>query len=126
VIVIEGGAGPMNPAHPGGLGILAGARANAIVLQHAPGREVYLDHPSVRVHPLDQQIRALELVSSLPVVAVALSRENLSGDEVVAACAQIERTMALPAFDVRRAGAGGLVEILRERALLGRTPDLTS
>ena len=112
-IVIEGQGSLMNPAYPGGFEILAAARPDVIVLQHAPAREDYDGFPGYPIHPLPRQIEAIELLSGKPVVAVTVNHEGLEGEEVDTACVEIMRTTDLEAIDVLRDGAEGLVDVLR-------------
>jgi uncharacterized NAD-dependent epimerase/dehydratase family protein len=100
VIIIEGQGSLMNPAYPGGFEILAAGRPDVIVLQHAPGRKDYDGFPGYPIQPLDIQIRAIELLSGKPVVAVTINHENLSLDEVARACEDIRKQTGLPAADL--------------------------
>ncbi len=78
VIVIEGQGSLMNPAYPGGFEIMAAGRPDVIVLQHAPARKEYDGFPGYPLHPLGQQIQAIEMISGKPVVAITVNHENLS------------------------------------------------
>ena len=115
VIVIEGQGSLMNPAYPGGYEILAAARPDAVVLQHAPARRDYDGFPGYPIHPLDRQIRAVELISGKPVVAVTLNHEGIGEAEIPEACAAITRAVSLPAFDVLVQGGAPLSDVLRAR-----------
>ena len=113
VILIEGQGGLLNPAYPGGYEILAAARPDLIVLQHAPARKEYDGFPGYAIQPLNHQIKALEMISGKPVVAITINHESLSHDQIANVCAQIERETGLPAFDVLLSGGDGLVQTLR-------------
>ena len=115
VIVVEGQGSLMNPAYPGGFEILAAARPDLVVLQHAPARPEYDGFPGYPVHPLSLQIQAVELLSGRPVVAVTVNHESLTADQVPAACAAITRETGLPAVDPLLEGGAALVEALRPR-----------
>ena len=112
-IVVEGQGSLMNPAYPGGYEILAAARPDLVVLQHAPARREYDGFPGYPIQPLEAQIRLVELVSGRPVVAVAVNHEGLRLEDVPAACAAITRSTGLPAFDVLVEGATGLAQVVR-------------
>jgi len=112
MIVIEGQGSLMNPAYPGGFEIMAAGRPNAVVLQHAPARMDYDGFPGYRIHPLDHQIKAIEIVSGKQVVAVTVNHENIAAGEVPAVCSEITKKTGLPAFDVLLDGAEGLADIL--------------
>jgi uncharacterized NAD-dependent epimerase/dehydratase family protein len=112
-IVIEGQGSLMNPAYPGGFEILAAARPEVIVLQHAPARKEYDGFPGYAIHPLAVQIQALEMISGKPVVAVAVNHEELAWEEVPRVCEKIERETGIPAMDVLLDGPSRLIGVLR-------------
>jgi uncharacterized NAD-dependent epimerase/dehydratase family protein len=118
VIVIEGQGSLLNPAYPGGMEILAAARPDAIVLQHAPAREEYDGFPGYRIHPLATQIGALESVSSASVAAITINHEGLSRDAIPHVCDTLQGAFGIPVADVLVDGAGGLVDGLLERMKL--------
>jgi uncharacterized NAD-dependent epimerase/dehydratase family protein len=102
----------MNPAYPGGFEILAAGRPHAVILQHAPARPEYDGFPGFPLHPLPDQIRAVELIGGKPVVAVTVNHENLEPSEVPAACRAITEETGLPAFDVLLDGAAPLADVI--------------
>jgi uncharacterized NAD-dependent epimerase/dehydratase family protein len=113
VIVIEGQGSLMNPAYPGGFEILAAGRPDVVVLQHAPGRKEYDGFPGYPIHPLVTQIRAIELLSGKPVVAIAINNENLHKSKMAEVCQAITKEISLPACDPLLNGAGLLVAALK-------------
>ena len=123
-LVIEGQGSLMNPAYPGGFEILAAARPDQIVLQHAPSRLEYDGFPGYPLHDLPTQIHALELLSGKPVIAITVNHEGLPTRDIPAACAEITRLTGLPAWDVLHEGAAGLAELIvsqRGRTVSDRT-----
>lgn len=114
VIVIEGQGGLLNPGYPGGYEILAAARPDVIVLQHAPARREYDGFPGYPIHPLAKQIEALETVSGKPVVAVTVNHENIPGGEIAVVCSAITQVTGLPAVDVLIEGPARLVDELEK------------
>lgn len=114
-LVIEGQGSLMNPAYPGGFEILAAGRPDLVVMQHAPTRTEYDGFPGYELHPLPEQIRAVEMLSGRPVAAVTLNHEGLSREEIPAACAAVTAETGLPCFDVLVDGADELATVLRER-----------
>ena len=115
VIVLEGQGSLMNPAYPGGHELLAAARPDLVVVQHAPARKQYDGFPDFPLDPLDVQIRAIELIGRRPVAAITINHEGLDPAAARAASAEIARSTGLPAFDVLLDGAGELAAALRER-----------
>jgi uncharacterized NAD-dependent epimerase/dehydratase family protein len=112
VMVLEGQGSLMNPAYPGGMELLAAARPHVVVLQHAPTRAHYDGFPQFPLHPLETQIRAIEVLSERPVVAVTINHEGLSPTEARVECARIREATGLPAWDVLLDGASELAETL--------------
>jgi uncharacterized NAD-dependent epimerase/dehydratase family protein len=115
LILVEGQGSLMNPAYPGGFEILAAARPDAVVLQHAPARKEYDGFPGYQLHDLPTQIRAIELISGRPVVAVTVNHEGLAPEEVAGTCAELRARTGLPAADVLLDGPGPIVETLLSR-----------
>lgn len=123
VIVLEGQGSLMNPAYPGGFELLAAGRPHAVVLQHAPARLEYDGFPGYPIQPLADQIRAIELISGRPVVAITVNHEGLTPDAVPEVCRRLAEETGLPTHDVLLEGAEGLVASLGdhlERAGLSR------
>ncbi|NIM12695.1 MAG: DUF1611 domain-containing protein [Candidatus Aminicenantes bacterium] len=112
VIVIEGQGSLMNPAYPGGFEILAAGRPDLVFLQHAPMRKEYDGFPGYPLHPLAQQIHAVEMLSGKPVAAVTINHENLPPEKIPLVCDAITQVTGLPAVDVLYSGAGELVNLL--------------
>ena len=114
VIVIEGQGSLMNPAYPGGFEILAAGRPDVVVLQHAPARKEYDGFPGFPMHPLDVQIKAVELLSGKPVVAVTINHENLGRTEIPEICGRIRNETGLACCDPLIDGMNDVVDVLKK------------
>lgn len=112
VIVIEGQGSLMNPAFPGGFEILAAGKPDIVILQHAPARKEYDGFPGCPLHPLGQQVQAVELLSGKKVVAITINHENMSKESIPAMCNAISQVTGLPAMDVLTQGTNELVDIV--------------
>lgn len=95
VMVIEGQGSLLNPLYPGGFEIIAASQPHVIIMQHAPMRKDYDGIPGTPVHPLDRQIRAVELISEKPVVALTLNHEGMRPEEIDGQCEKLERETGL-------------------------------
>ncbi len=112
VILIEGQGSLMNPAYPGGFEILAAGRPDIIILQHAPARKDYDGFPGYPIHPLDIQIRAIELLSGKRVAAITVNHENIPTKEIVSVCETIRKQTGLPAADMLRMGSDTIIDAI--------------
>jgi uncharacterized NAD-dependent epimerase/dehydratase family protein len=112
VIVLEGQGSLLNPAYPGGFELLAAGRPDVVVLQHAPNRLEYDGLPGYKLHPLDRQIQAIEIISGKPVVAISVNHEGLSIDKLSKVCEEITKKTGRPTFDVLYDGAKGLADVI--------------
>jgi len=113
LIVIEGQGSLMNPAYPGGFEILAAGRPDYVILQHAPKRLEYDGFPGYILHPINEQIKAIEIISGKKVIAITVNHEEMINEEILPACKKITEETGLPAFDVLEYGADELVELLK-------------
>ncbi len=114
-IIVEGQGSLLHPAYPRGFEILAAARPDVIVLQHAPARIDYDGFPGFPVHPLHKQIAALEMVSDRPVVALTINHEGIPAEAIDATCARLADETGLPTADVLVHGADNLARLLTDR-----------
>ena len=115
VIVIEGQGSLLNPAYPGGFEILAAGRPDYVILQHAPGRKDYDGFPGYRIHSLEQQIEAVEVVSGRKVMAITINHEHMNEEEIQPVCDRLAKETGLPTFDVLLQGSKVLVELIVPR-----------
>lgn len=111
-IVLEGQGSLMNPAYPGGFELLAAGRPDYVILQHAPTRVEYDGFPGYPLHPLDEQIKAIEFISHKKVIAITVNHEGLESKDIPAACQKITQETGLPAFDVLQDGPEGLINVI--------------
>jgi uncharacterized NAD-dependent epimerase/dehydratase family protein len=111
-IIVEGQGGLLNPAYPGGYEILAALRPHFVILQHAPRRKTYDGFPQYIIEPLEQQIKAVEVISGAKVIAITINHENISKEEIPYECLRISAETGVPAFDVLIDGAGRLLEVI--------------
>ena len=100
VIVVEGQGSLLNPAYPGGFEIIAAARPDAVILQHAPARRDYDGFPGYAIHPLAHQIAAVEMMTGKKnVVALTINHEDIPKEEIDPTCRLVEMLTGLPAVD---------------------------
>jgi uncharacterized NAD-dependent epimerase/dehydratase family protein len=111
-LVIEGQGSLLNPAYPGGFEILAAARPDIVILQHAPARKEYDGFPGYSIHPLPQQVHAIEVISGKKVIALTLNHENMDPAEITTYTQAMTNLMGIATFDVLKDGADRLAQLV--------------
>lgn len=111
ILVIEGQGSLFHPAYHSGGDIIVATKPDAIVLQHAPAREFYVDTEEA-IHPLSTQIQALEILAQKPIIAISINHENLSQEEMAHLSQEMYRKYKLPVSDVLWEGADSLVDLI--------------
>ncbi|MBN2485633.1 MAG: DUF1611 domain-containing protein [Bacteroidales bacterium] len=114
VMILEGQGSLMNPAKPEGYELLAAGRADYVILQHAPKRSEYDGCPGHKIHPLADQVKAIEGIFGKKVIAITINHEGLTKDEVPAVCNAIKAETGIPAFDVLLFQSDDVVRIISE------------
>jgi len=115
VIVIEGQGCLTHPAYPGGFEILAGARPDGVVLQHAPARTHYDGFPDFPLAGVEKEMAVVQLLSGRPVLAITLNHEGLGAEEVRGRSAAYRARHGIPCCDALRDGVDPIIEELRQR-----------
>jgi uncharacterized NAD-dependent epimerase/dehydratase family protein len=115
VIVVEGQGCLTHPAYPGGFEILAGAQPQAVVLQHAPGREHYDGWPGFPLAGVARERQIIELLGPARVVAVTLNHEGLAPEAMRRAASRLESETGLPCCDPLVDGVDRVLDALRRR-----------
>ncbi len=113
VILIEGQGALTHPAAPGGFEILASAKPQGVILQHAPARQTYLDHPDEPIAPPEVHIQVIEAVFRSRVIAIAVSSEGIEPAEIDARVAELEHRHGIPCCDPLAQGPQRLIDALR-------------
>ncbi len=108
-IILEGQGSLLNPAYPGGFEILAAGRPDLVILQHAPKRAEYDGFPGFALHSLEEQIRAIEIISGKKVIAITLNHEHMTDDEILSEEERLTREFGIPAVDILKSGPGKLL-----------------
>ena len=112
VILLEGQGSLLNPAYPGGFELLAAGRPDMVILQHAPMRKEYDGFPGRKLHSLSRQIKAIETVSDVPVVAIAVNHENIGPEDLPRVVEQVSDDVGLPACAPLKQGLGPILDVV--------------
>lgn len=112
VLLIEGQGSLMHPAYPGGFEILAAARPQALILQHAPARREYDGFPGYEIPSLEHHVAALELISPARTIGISINGHGLDDAELERASQAIADATGLPATDPVRMSMAPLLEAI--------------
>lgn len=112
IILVEGQSSVSHPAFMSSLGILKGSMPDGIILQHPPARKFRCDFPELAMPTVDSEIKLIEAISPAKVIAIALSHEDLTRQDVLNIIGNYENTFRLPTTDVLTDGCHKLVQAL--------------
>ena len=112
IILVEGQSAVSHPAFMGSLGILKGSNPDGVILQHPPARKTRCDFPNVKMPSVESEIKLIETISNTKVIAIALSHENLSDEEILEFIEDYEKQFHFPTTDVLSHGCQKLVQSL--------------
>ena len=99
VIVVEGQGALSHPAYLSSTVVLRASRPHAVVMQHAPGRVMLSDYPSVAMPTPDSERNLIEQFGKTRVIGITINHENMTDDEVSAVATEYVDTLSLPATD---------------------------
>jgi uncharacterized NAD-dependent epimerase/dehydratase family protein len=114
IILVEGQSAVSHPAFMGSLGILKGSMPDGIILQHPPARKFRCDFPHLVMPTVESEIQLIEAISPTKVMAIALSHENLTKEEIWDFIQNYENQFRLPVTDVLSHGCQKLVQALSD------------
>jgi uncharacterized NAD-dependent epimerase/dehydratase family protein len=115
IILVEGQSAVSHPAFLGSVGILKGSMPDGIILQHPPARQFRCDFPQLPMPTVQDEIKSIEAIAQSPVIAIAISHEDLAETEVLDIIARYEEQFQLPTTDVLSHGCQKLVQALCNR-----------
>ena len=112
IILVEGQSALSHPAFMSSLGILKGSMPDGIILQHPPARTFRCDFPDLEMPIVESEIKLIEAISQAKVMAIALSHEDLSDEEMMKIIKRYEMQFQLPTTDVLNHGCHKIVQTL--------------
>jgi uncharacterized NAD-dependent epimerase/dehydratase family protein len=115
IILIEGQSAVSHPAFLGSLAILKASVPDGVILQHPPARRFRCDFPLLKMPNVESEIELIETISQSVVIAIALSHENLTNEQVEETIEEYENRFHLPTTDVLNDGCQKLVQALSDR-----------
>ena len=116
VILLEGQSGLRNPSGPCGSELILAGGADAVILQHAPGREFYedLEELGCRIPPVSEEIEMVRLMGA-EVIAVTLNHENLDEEQLRTERSKLQAELNVPVIHPLWDGLSEIVELVRQR-----------
>jgi uncharacterized NAD-dependent epimerase/dehydratase family protein len=112
IILIEGQSAVSHPAFMSSIGILKGSVPDGVILQHPPARKFRCDFPDLVMPTVESEIQLIEAISQSQVIAIALSHENLTDEEIPIIIKNYEDRLRLPTTDVLNYGCQKIIQSL--------------
>jgi uncharacterized NAD-dependent epimerase/dehydratase family protein len=112
IILVEGQSAVGHPAFMSSFGILKGCMPDGIILQHPPARKYRCDFPHLKMPIIESEIKLIEAISQSNVIAITLSHEDLSNEDLPTLIEKYEKQLQLPTTDVLSHGCLKLVQTL--------------
>lgn len=112
IILVEGQSAVSHPAFMSSVGILKGSMPDGVILQHPPARASRCDFPDLAMPSVESEIKLIEAISQSQVIAIALSHEGLTSEQVLSSIEDYEARLRLPTTDVLSYGCEKLVQRL--------------
>ncbi len=114
VIVVEGQGALSHPAYLTSAHILRGSKPEAVIVQHAPKRQVLGDFPMVAMPAVADEIAMIEAFAATRVIGVTINHEQMSDAEVSAAIVGYELELGIPVTDALTRPLDRLVDMVVE------------
>lgn len=112
VIVVEGQGALSHPAYLTSGHILRGSRPEAVIVQHAPGRQVLGDFPMMPMPTAASEIALIEAFADTRVIGVAINHENLTAAELDSEIDQHRSSLGLAVTDPLTRPSSELVDMV--------------
>lgn len=119
IMILEGQGSLMNPAYPGGFELLAAGRPNIIILQHPPMRRIYDGFPDYPLHPIERQLKLLEVLCDKPVIAITINHEDIKKEDIPDVCIELEKNTGIPVIDPLSLNKNRLFDIIETHTIKG-------
>ncbi|WP_062076573.1 DUF1611 domain-containing protein [Demequina globuliformis] len=112
VIIVEGQGALSHPAYLSSTVVLRASRPHAVIMQHAPARDVLSDYPGVPMPTATSEIALIEAFGRAPVVGMTINHEGMTRQDVDAAIALYEAQLGVPVTDALWGHPATLVEMV--------------
>lgn len=112
VIIIEGQGSLSHPAYLSSTFILRGSAADAVVLQHAPGRSHRCDFENMPMPTPASEINLIQTFADTKVIGLTINHENMTDEQVSQAIVQYELELGIPATDALTRSPDRLLEMV--------------
>jgi len=112
IIIIEGQGALSHPAFSTSSFILRGGLPDAVVLQHAPGREFRCDFETMRMPTPASEIKLLETFAKTAVIGLTINHEKMSEGEVDQAIRSYESELGIPVTDALTRSPDRLIDMV--------------
>jgi uncharacterized NAD-dependent epimerase/dehydratase family protein len=118
LIVVEGQSSLRNPSGPCGSELIVSGQSRAVILQHGPGRACFRGRVGWPLPALEDEVSLVRLYGA-EVLAVTLSGEGVSPEDLLEAQRTIAARLKIPVVRPLEEGLGALVPLVLSYARTG-------
>jgi len=114
IIFLEGQSALQNPTGPCGAEFLLSARADGVILQHAPGRKYFGDEPLLgEIPPLETELELIRLYGS-KTIAITLNTKELTSSKADEVQAEYQQKYGIPVFQPLKDGVHEVISLIQQ------------
>ncbi len=112
IIIVEGQGAVSHEAFLSSIAIIRGSLPDGIILQHVPSREKRCDFPFLNVPSIESEINLINSLSAGKVIAIALSSESSTKEQMENKKIQYEQEFNIPASDILSDGCAKIISTI--------------
>jgi|TARA_Y100000031_G_scaffold133208_1_gene154886 uncharacterized NAD-dependent epimerase/dehydratase family protein len=114
IIIVEGQSSLRNPAGPCGSELILSANAKGVILQHAPGREHFLElkNEAGRIPDIRTEVSLIRNYGA-EILAITLNEEGLSKQAISILQKELSDEMAIPVINPIVDGLDSITEVIK-------------
>ncbi len=112
LILLEGQSSILNPSGPCGSEFILAGNAKAVVLQHVPGREYYIDTPN-KMDTAERNIEVIEAMGA-KVLGVTLNGESMKKEALLQYQSELNDRIGIPVIRPLEEGVDALIPVIND------------
>ena len=112
IVVVEGQSAVGHPASTTSIAMLRAAAPTGYVLQIAPGRKHRVDYPSLKIPPINNEVRLIRCHTAAKLVALTVNPEGFPAERCLSTKRTLAKDYGVPTFDPIADGVDQHLEVI--------------